>query len=68
MNMSPEIKMRAFKLRVANDHPGVDQSSCFESLHELCNIQIEELKKAVRFVTDERDSLIMHLDEAKDKF
>lgn len=33
---------------------GIDNSS-FDGLHELCNIQIEELKKSLKFVSDERD-------------
>lgn len=51
------LRTRAFKLGAAKDYPGVDSSSCFESLHELCNIQIEELKKSLRQMTNNNDLL-----------
>lgn len=41
-------KTSTFKLGVAKEYGTADSSGCFESLHELCNIQIEELKKSLR--------------------
>jgi hypothetical protein len=49
--------MRAFKIGLPKDYVAVDSSSCFESLHELCNIQIEELKKTLKIVSLERDTI-----------
>ena len=40
----------------------------FENLHELCNIQIEELKKNLKFLTEEKEDLVQQLDDMKDKF
>mmetsp|Transcript_28319 Transcript_28319/g.27253 ORF Transcript_28319/g.27253 Transcript_28319/m.27253 type:complete len:142 (+) Transcript_28319:442-867(+) len=59
-------RTRGFRLGLAKDQ--VESSDCFESLHELCNIQIEELKKTVRVMTDEREDLIGQMDDTKDKY
>jgi hypothetical protein len=32
------MRVKGFKLGIARDYPGLESSSCFETLHELCNI------------------------------
>jgi hypothetical protein len=51
-----KIPHKIIKLTATRDIP-LDSSSCFESLHELCNIQIDELKKSLKRMTDERDDI-----------
>jgi len=41
--------------------------SCFDSLHELCNVQIDELKKALKQAHADREQLADSLEEANDR-
>ncbi len=55
------MKTRGFRLGLGSSEKKKktdldnSESCCFDNLHELCNLQIDELKKSLRIISQERD-------------
>ncbi|CDW72956.1 UNKNOWN [Stylonychia lemnae] len=71
-SIEEQIKTRGFKLgmnaRLSQNGYPVDSSACFDSLHDVCNHQIDELKKTLKHLSQERDQLIDQLEESRDMY
>jgi hypothetical protein len=64
------VRTRGFRLGMGSSakKKDVSESYCFDSLHELCNIQIDELKKSYKHISHERDQLMNQLEESRDSY
>eukprot|EP00347_Sterkiella_histriomuscorum_P005639 403355829 len=65
-SIEEQLKTKGFRLGARLDIQ-VDSSSNFDSLHDVCNHQIDELKKTIRLLCDEKDLIISQLDGQRDE-